>query len=241
MFVKRVLSVNTQSGNSIEKPVLLIIDGVQRGQQWSVDSERVVIGRGPECQVVIPDRSVSREHAEILLQDGKFLIQDLGSKNGTYVNGIKVNVHQELRDGDEIQVAISVIIKFIGSDATVPLTIEGAEPHVSGLQLYPHTHEVYIDGTLLDPPLSLYQYRLLELLCERKGGIVTRDEVVRTVWPEAATEGVSEQAIDALVRRLRDRLGELSPEVTHITTVRGHGFRMLQSGDHVAHNSDDAT
>jgi DNA-binding response OmpR family regulator len=50
--------------------------------------------------------------------------------------------------------------------------------------------------------------------------------VVETVWPEAMGEGVSEQAIDALVRRLRDRLAELDPDGQYIVTVRGHGFRM---------------
>jgi DNA-binding response OmpR family regulator len=49
---------------------------------------------------------------------------------------------------------------------------------------------------------------------------------VETVWPEAMGEGVSEQAIDALVRRLRDRLNEIDPEHQYVITVRGHGFRL---------------
>jgi DNA-binding response OmpR family regulator len=56
--------------------------------------------------------------------------------------------------------------------------------------------------------------------------VCTRDEVVNTVWPEAMGEGVSEQAIDALVRRLRDRLAEVDPEWQYVVTVRGHGFRL---------------
>ena len=54
----------------------------------------------------------------------------------------------------------------------------------------------------------------------------SRDQVVETVWPEAMGEGVSEQAIDALVRRLRDRLSEADPDVQYVVTVRGHGFRI---------------
>jgi DNA-binding response OmpR family regulator len=46
------------------------------------------------------------------------------------------------------------------------------------------------------------------------------------VWPEAVEEGVSEQAIDALVRRLRDRLAELGKDREYVVTVRGHGFRL---------------
>ena len=49
---------------------------------------------------------------------------------------------------------------------------------------------------------------------------------METVWPEAMGEGVSEQAIDALVRRLRDRLAETDEDWQYIITVRGHGFRL---------------
>ena len=67
---------------------------------------------------------------------------------------------------------------------------------------------------------------MLELLYRNHGGVVSRDEVVNVVWPEAMGEGVSEQAIDALVRRLRDRLSEADPDVQYVVTVRGHGFRI---------------
>jgi DNA-binding response OmpR family regulator len=45
------------------------------------------------------------------------------------------------------------------------------------------------------------------------------------VWPDVESAGVTEQAIDALVRRLRERLAELEPNHQYIITVRGHGFR----------------
>ena len=59
-----------------------------------------------------------------------------------------------------------------------------------------------------------------------RGRVCSRESVVETVWPEAMGEGVSEQAIDALVRRLRDRLQESDPETQYVVTVRGHGFRL---------------
>jgi DNA-binding response OmpR family regulator len=87
---------------------------------------------------------------------------------------------------------------------------------------------VFIADEELDPPLSPPQYRLLELLYINSGSVCSRDAVVETVWPEArGGEGVSEQAIDALVRRLRDRLAELDSEHQYIVTMRGHGFRLV--------------
>jgi len=56
--------------------------------------------------------------------------------------------------------------------------------------------------------------------------VVTREQIIDAVWPEASGEGVSEQAIDALVRRLRERIEEVDQEFRYIITVRGHGFRL---------------
>lgn len=211
-----------------DKPVLLVVDGPLRGQQWVMHDDMLVIGRGAECNIVIPERPVSREHLRIWRDGAQFFIEDLNSKNGTHLNGAVLTGSHPLEDGDEILVALSVKFKFIGSEATVPLSLDSSPETRGGLQLDPNTHQVTINGKRLDPPLSLYQYRLLELLYEKRGGICTRDEVVRIVWPDAQEEGVSEQAIDALVRRLRDRLAELEVSNHFIATVRGHGFRMIQ-------------
>ena len=211
-----------------DKPVLLVVDGPLRGQQWVMHDDMLVIGRGAECNIVIPERPVSRQHLRIWRDGSQFFIEDLESKNGTHLNGTVLIGMHPLEDGDEIQVALSVKFKFIGSEATVPLSLDSSADVHGGLVLDPNTHQVMVNGKKLDPPLSLYQYRLLELLYEKRGGICTRDEVIHSVWPDAEEAGVSEQAIDALVRRLRDRLGELEVSNQFIATVRGHGFRIVQ-------------
>ena len=63
------------------------------------------------------------------------------------------------------------------------------------------------------------------MLYEAQGAVCGRDEIVEAVWPGTGGLGVSEQAIDALVRRLRDRLAEIGDH-NYIVTVRGHGFRL---------------
>jgi hypothetical protein len=206
----------------------VVTEGPLRGQQWVMYGDQLIIGRGGHCDIVIPERRVSREHVRIWREGGDYFAQDLGSKNGTHVNGMRLDTPRELHEGDEIQIALSVKLKFIGAEATVPLTLEDEAAPSLGLVLDKHTHGTILNGVTLDPPLSLYQYRLLELLYETRGGVCTRDEVVRAVWPEAVEDGVSEQAIDALVRRLRDRLAEVSPGSQYIVTVRGHGFRLQQ-------------
>lgn len=213
-----------------EKPVVIVVDGPLKGQQWVMGDDELIIGRGGECDIAIPERRISREHVRIARVGDHYQITDLESKNGTHVNAERLEGTRELHEGDEIQIALAVKLKFIGSDATVPLTLDDLDGPGDGLHLDRHTREVFISSRLLDPPLSLYQYRLLELMYGRNGGVVTRDDVVHSVWPDADEEGVSEQAIDALVRRLRDRLAELDSEHQYIVTVRGHGFRLEQPG-----------
>ncbi len=99
---------------------------------------------------------------------------------------------------------------------------------------------MFIAGKEVDPPLSLPQYRLLEMLYDAGGAVCTRDGVVEAVWPEAVGEGVSEQAIDALVRRLRDRLAEVDPDNQYIVTVRGHGSGSITRMSNVGHATSPA-
>jgi predicted component of type VI protein secretion system len=213
--------------SEIDKPVLLIHEGEKAGQRWTIREDRLVIGRGGECDLVLPERQVSREHIHIFREGEVYYMTDLDSKNGTWLNGKQVKAETvPLKDGDEIQIALAVKITFVGSEATAPLLVDELPHHLGRLQINHDSRRVFIDNIEVDPPLSLPQYRLLELLYDGEGAVRTRDEVVEAVWPDAVGEGVSEQAIDALVRRLRDRLAEVDPDYQYIVTVRGHGFRL---------------
>ncbi len=207
-----------------EQPVLVIREGQLAGQRWVIDTDEFLIGRGADCQIVLPERQVSRHHIRITHETGRYILHDLGSKNGTHLNGRLFEGSTQLQDGDEISIALCVKLVFVGTDATIPLTFE--PPQLQGqLVLDDAQRAVFINGKELSPPLSLAQFRLLELLHQARGAVITRDEIVDTVWPGTDGLGVSEQAIDALVRRLRDRLMELD-EHNYIVTVRGHGFRL---------------
>jgi len=213
--------------DAVDKPVLIIHEGEKAGQRWTIREDLLVIGRGGECDLVLPERQVSREHIRVFRDGDTYYLEDLDSKNGTWVNGKQIKAATiPLRDGDEIQIALAVKITFVGSEATAPLLVDELPNTLGRLQLNRDSRRVFIGGYEVDPPLSLPQYRLLELLYDGAGAVCTRDEVVEAVWPDAIGEGVSEQAIDALVRRLRDRLAEVDPEFQYIVTVRGHGFRL---------------
>jgi len=207
-----------------DMPMLVVKEGELEGQNWVLDRDTVVIGRGADCDITLPERAVSRNHARIERRNQGYLLIDLGSKNGTHVNGQEIKEPRWLQDGDEVQIALSVKLSFIGAEATVPLSFQ--DPVGSAVRLDKGTRRVWVRGKELDPPLSPAQYRLLELLVDADGQVISRDDIVTAVWPEDEEVGISEQAIDALVRRLRDRLAEAASDQQYIVTVRGHGFRM---------------
>ncbi|GIL11959.1 MAG: hypothetical protein BroJett038_06790 [Chloroflexota bacterium] len=215
-----------------ERPILMIRRENQPTQQVPISQDEVIVGRDESCDVPLPERQISRQHIRIYRQNDRFYVQDLDSKNGTWINGQPLKGSTELHDGDEIQLALTTRIRFVGIGSTAPLTSEVPVFANARLRLEHESRRVFIGDRELDPPLSLPQYRLLELLYNNLGSICTRDMVIETVWPEAMGEGVSEQAIDALVRRLRDRLAELDPDQQYIITVRGHGFRLENPVDH---------
>ena len=207
-----------------ESAMLILRHGAEAGRRWPLHrDEELLIGREENCDIPLPDRQVSRSHARIFWENDSYCIEDLNSKNGTHLNGEDVVGVAPLEDGDEIQIALRFKLAFVDAGATAPLSLDDSLP---GLRLEMETRQVWVNNKLIDPPLSLHQYRLLHALWELGGGVVTREAIINIVWPEASGEGVSEQAIDALVRRLRERIDECDTQYRYIVTVRGHGFRL---------------
>lgn len=207
-----------------ENAMLILQRGAEAGRRWPLERTRpITIGRGEECDIALPDRQVSRQHARIEWRESAYYLVDMGSKNGTHLNGQEVRDLVALNDGDEIQIALRFKLAFVDAGATAPLNLNTEQ---RGLRLDKETRQAWVNGLLIDPPLSLHQYRLLEALWNSGGSVLTREQIIEAVWPEAAGDGVSEQAIDALVRRLRERIEECDNEFRYIITVRGHGFRL---------------
>jgi pSer/pThr/pTyr-binding forkhead associated (FHA) protein len=70
--------------------------------------DEVRIGRAGDCQVAIDDTYASQQHARVYESDGSYFVEDLGSTNGTYVNGRKISYPLELRQGDRIKIGKTV-------------------------------------------------------------------------------------------------------------------------------------
>lgn len=95
----------------IDRPILLRLDGVQAGEVVSLDIMPATIGRHPGCRVVVDDAGVSRQHATISFVDDKLFLEDLGSRNGTFIEGTRIT-RAELGDGCLVQIGLHVGFRF---------------------------------------------------------------------------------------------------------------------------------
>lgn len=205
-----------------DTPVLIAQNGPLKGERWNLDRS-LVLGRDAGCDVVIPDRQVSRYHVRLTPAASGIIAEDLGSKNGTRHNGAALSAPVVLQDGDILQVALAQEFLYLLSDATMPLD----SPLRAGrLMLDVRSRQVWVRGRQLSPPLSAQQFQLLWALYQSPGEVIARAALIETVWGDEQSAGVSEQALDALLRRLRDRLAEIDPGQNYIATLRGHGIRL---------------
>jgi serine phosphatase RsbU (regulator of sigma subunit)/pSer/pThr/pTyr-binding forkhead associated (FHA) protein len=85
-------------------PTLQVIGGPLTGRLFTLDQDVTIIGRNPDSDVVLQPKSVSRRHAAITRKHGGYLLKDMGSTRGTYVNGQKLTQPVFLQDGNTIQI-----------------------------------------------------------------------------------------------------------------------------------------
>lgn len=93
--------------------LLMVKRGPNAGSTFMLEREATSVGRNPESDVFLDDVTVSRRHAEFRRHDGGFYVHDVGSLNGTYVNGERVDV-TKLASGDEVQIGKFKLVFFQG-------------------------------------------------------------------------------------------------------------------------------
>jgi len=94
---------------------LVVISGPSFGEMYRLKADRLVLGRGERADIRVLDDGISREHAAIERDGGKVVLVDLGSTNGTFCNGGRVQ-RQDLIDGDKISIGAATILRFTYQD-----------------------------------------------------------------------------------------------------------------------------
>ena len=111
---------------------LRFIAGKYQGGEFPLRMEReIIVGRSSELDMVLVEDMVSRKHAKISTSNGQIVIMDLGSTNGTFVNGEKIK-KTRLKEGDRILIGTS-ILKVISTDAKNQVSAEAARQNLEAV------------------------------------------------------------------------------------------------------------
>jgi pSer/pThr/pTyr-binding forkhead associated (FHA) protein len=190
------------------------------------------IGRGVsgEADIIVApdDTQVSREHARLILELGRWLLEDC-SRNGTLVNGEIIHSQRvALRAGDRIQIGRSFDFTFKDLNVTVASPVMEQQQLV--VQPSANTHEtpptsngiwvspsaaVWRDGICLPANLSRTEYRLLKFLSKRPGDVCDFDTTIHTVWGKARKK----DSLHELIYRVRRKI-EVDPAQPRFLIIR---------------------
>jgi two-component system, cell cycle response regulator len=96
----------------VQRTVIKVLTGLEAGRLHLVTTDELVVGRASTCELRIDDSSLSRQHCRIRKTNGTYFVEDLGSRNGTQVNSVRIKAPTVLDDGSLIQLAAGTIIMF---------------------------------------------------------------------------------------------------------------------------------
>lgn len=206
--------------------ILVTTDPGSRQASWTLGLDEIIVGRSPDSGLFIDETFVSRHHAVISFDKSNYSIRDLGSKNGTWVNGNKIGDSPIiLHSGDSIHFGSpTASLRFMGDDLTLTLNLEALN---SGLRVDIAGREVYLGDHMIAPRLSKKEFDILSLLWERRTIACSRDEMIAKGWPERTEGDVSEGDIEQYVRKIRKRIGDTGKPPKQLITVKGYGYKLL--------------
>lgn len=195
--------------------------GGRGGATYPLGTAPIAIGRSGENAVVLVHERVSRRHAQVEWDGERYLLRDLGSRNGTFLNGRRIEAPEPLRHGDLIGVG-GFTLFFDAADETV-----GAEeePAATGLRVDLSTARAWVGERELQ--LTAKEFLALRTLYERGEALVTKEDLAQAVWPEYQG-GVGDYNIEQVISRLRRKLEPEPERPRHLLTVRGLGYRLVR-------------
>ena len=210
--------------------LLIVEKGSEDASVIPLEQATHVIGKLPDADIPLDNPFVSRRHAQILIDQGRFKISDLGSKNGTYVNGLRLTTEPRwLNSGDRIELGRDqVLLRFQAATTTLTLPAAGSKHEGKGVAVDLASRDAWVQGVVLEPRLSRKEFDVLELLYRRRGEACSKDDIAGHAWPERSHGDVSDQEIEQCVRRLRLRVEQDPSQPRHILNVRGYGYKLAK-------------
>jgi phosphoserine phosphatase RsbU/P len=181
-------------------PSLVFLAGPIAGRRYKLADGEYVIGRRSDCQIFVPDMRVSRQHARLFRDNEVWSLEDLGSNNGTFVNGVKVQQATAIRHDDEIVIANNRIrveardteAKFVPEGANVTIVDAGASSIIKSREDSQSGRMSMVSSGMI----SVADQRAIRLI-ERKLDALT--QILHATAASDTAEALLEKLVDALL------------------------------------------
>jgi hypothetical protein len=201
-----------------------IVEGGERaGTVYALNRDVTTLGRADGNDIVLPDVYASREHAEVRWDGMSYVLHDLGSKNGTFLNGNRIVEPTLLSNGDRVFLG-DLTLLFNSANETLSHAWPSPIAANNGVRVDRATAEVFVTGRKV--AVTAKEFLALALLSEKAGALVTKDELAVHVWPEYQG-AVGDANLEQLVSRLRRKLEPDPVNPRYLITVRGLGYRLV--------------
>jgi hypothetical protein len=212
--------------DTVQALVVTTASGVER--VVALAPEAVTIGRDAECTIRLDSPYVSRAHARVELRDGAAVLVDLGSRNGSYLNGARVAGVVPLHDADVIKIADATIECLARPPAAGPTRALPAGAGETGagerLRVDVLTYDVRIDERPLERRLSAQEFELLRHLYEHRDRVCKRQELGDAVW---GADRWDTGMLHKLVHRLKEKLEPEPERPRFLQTIPWVGYRLI--------------
>ncbi len=205
----------------------IVLEDVKEGKKYSFSDPEIIIGRSPRNHLVLRDSTVSRRHARIYREAGEWFVEDLGSKNGTFLNGQPVKIPVKLVSGDEltfgnryvkvVEASSSLKMEDTVSDAEYEQELSG--PDTEKWKKIMKSIEELSKEILLSPSAERLLYKVAEVARSTLGAeravVVVREEGRDRVVASSLEEGFEGDislSRSILKRAIEEKVGVLTSD-----------------------------
>jgi DNA-binding response OmpR family regulator len=204
----------------VVSPHLIALKPAVTPAEAELGDDGLTLGRGTGCHVVVPSPVVSRLHAQIERAGARYQLRDLGSVNGTYVNGNRVHALHLLSNYDLIGLGeANAQLTFVDPDSTRATTAR--------LTYDERSMRFSVGTCVLD--LTPNQFRLMRHLFQNRGQVCSREQCAEAVWGPDFAPGMDATTLDRLISTLRSASRRCGVEVNLIVTRPGLGFQLADA------------
>jgi hypothetical protein len=216
----------------VNEPIrtLLLKDASGVERLVPLDKPVITVGREPTCTIRVDSPYVSRQHARIEVRQDEAVLVDLGSRNGSLLNGERVQGTTTLAPGDIVTIA-DVTLECLaetaldGTTRTYAGRRQEPAPPPDLLRVDAQAFEVHIGASKLDRRLSAQEFELLSYLYTNRERVCQRQELGDAIWGAGNWDP---NMLHRLVHRLKEKIEPVPEKTRYVQTVPWVGYRLTE-------------